>query len=147
MRRNDWMMSLSKLFCVTVIIFLQLLGHHSSVITNNDSLLASQHFTRILKEAKCQTPVPKVIHISDFILSAKRKFVPHCTLLHFCGHFSGCCRQENEECVAKTVEEVKLHFWVIELLPDGKQKKGVDFLTMKNHTECHCQPINDNTPR
>lgn len=81
------------------------------------------------------------------MLSAKKKFVPHCTLLHVCGHFSGCCRQENEQCVAKTAEDVKLYFWVIELTPDGKQKKGVEHIVMKNHTECQCQAINDDIPR
>ena len=119
----------------------------STVISATDSILAYQHFSRVIKEAKCQTPVPKVIQISDHMLSAKKKFIPHCTVLHFCGRFSGCCRQENEQCVPKTVEDVKLYFWVIELTADGKQRKGVEHIVMKNHTECHCQPINEDTPR
>jgi len=115
--------------------------------SKNDSMMASQHFSRIVKEAKCQTPVPRVIHLSDIFPSARKKFVPHCTLLYFCGSYSGCCRQENEQCAPKTIQEVDLYFWVIELTTDGKQKKGVEAITMKNHTECHCQPINNDIPR
>jgi hypothetical protein len=85
--------------------------------------------------------------MSDLYPSARKKFLPHCTLLHFCGKFSGCCRQENEQCVPKTIEEVEIYFWVIELTTDGKQKKGVEYITMKNHTECHCIPINNDIPR
>ena len=111
----------------------------------NESLLASQHFTRILKEAKCQSPVPRVVNIQEIFPSATKKYIPHCTLLHFCGYDSGCCRQENERCVPKTVQKVELYFWTIELTPRG-QKKGVEMITMQNHTECECQPIND-SPR
>jgi hypothetical protein len=111
----------------------------------NESLLASQHFSRILKEAKCQIPVPRVVNIQELFPSATKKYIPHCTLLHFCGYDSGCCRQENERCVPKTVQNVELYFWTIELTPRG-QKKGVEMIIMQNHTECECQHIND-SPR
>lgn len=132
------------MICVSIVLYLISL---TIALNSNESMLASQHFSRIVKEAKCQTPVPRVIHMSDLYPSARKKFLPHCTRLHFCGQFSGCCRQENEQCAPKTIEEVNVYFWVIELTTDGKQKKGVEFITMKNHTECHCIPINNDTPR
>ena len=108
----------------------------------SESLLASQRYNRILKYAKCQTPFARVVNIHhELRLSAVKKYIPHCTILHYCGPHSGCCRQENEQCVPKTVKEVKLYFWTIELTPRG-HKKGIEVITMKNHTECMCAPIN-----
>lgn len=78
---------------------------------------------------------------SELHPSAIKKYIPHCTILHFCGPHSGCCRHENEQCVPKTVEEVKLYFWTIELTPRG-HKKGIEVVSMQNHTECMCAPIN-----
>ena len=108
----------------------------------NESALASQHFSRIIKEAKCKLPVPRVVNIQKMFPSGTKKYIPHCTLLHYCGHESGCCRQENEQCVPKVIETVQLYFWTIELTPSGP-KKGIEMIEMKNHTECMCQPIND----
>lgn len=84
----------------------------------------------------------RVVNInSELHPSAIKKYIPHCTILHYCGPHSGCCRHENEQCVPKTVEEVKLYFWTIELTPRG-HKKGIEVVSMQNHTECMCAPIN-----
>ena len=135
---------------VTIYILLTMSSDHFPIVQPsygdrlNESLLASQHYNHILKFAKCQTPFPRVVNInSELHPSAIKKYIPHCTILHFCGPHSGCCRQENEQCVPKTIEEVKLYFWTIELTPRG-HKKGIEVITMKNHTECICAPINSN---
>ncbi|KAI2807627.1 hypothetical protein BLOT_005565 [Blomia tropicalis] len=108
----------------------------------NESLLASQHYNRILKYAQCGQPMARVVNInSELHPSAIKKYIPHCTIIHHCGPHSGCCRQENEQCVPKTIEEVKLYFWTIELTSRG-HKKGIEVIAMKNHTECMCAPIN-----
>lgn len=137
MRVAAWvkMNIIDLLFCV--ILFLPIMS------AKNESTLASQHYSRVLKEVRCQNPVPRVVHISQLFPSARKKYVPHCTMLYVCGQESGCCRQENEQCVPKTIEDVDLYFWVVELTPKGP-KKGVEVITMKNHTECYCQPLNDN---
>lgn len=127
------------------IFYILLIICEINCIKQNESLLASQHFSRILKEAKCHTPVPRVVNIQELFPSATKKYIPHCTSLHYCGYDTGCCRQENEKCVPKTVEDVDLYFFTVELTPRG-QRKGVEVITMQNHTECMCQPIND-SPR
>lgn len=132
---------------VTLYVLLALASHQLSIVPSycdrlNESLLASQHYNRILKFAKCQTPFPRVVNInSELHPSAIKKYIPHCTILHYCGPHSGCCRQENEQCVPKTIEQVKLYFWTIELTPRG-HKKGIEVISMSNHTECMCAPIN-----
>jgi hypothetical protein len=133
----------------TLYLLLALSSHQLTVLPIycdrlNESLLASQHYNRILKFAKCQTPFPRVVNInSELHPSAIKKYIPHCTILHYCGPHSGCCRQENEQCVPKTMEQVKLYFWTIELTPRG-HKKGIEVISMSNHTSCHCAPINVN---
>lgn len=115
--------------------------------SSKESLLASQHFNRILKEAKCRFPVPRVVHIKDLFpsaVSATKKYIPHCTVLYSCGQFSGCCRQESEQCETNITQQIDLYFRVIELTSDGKQKKSIERLSLKNDTECHCVPINKN---
>lgn len=133
---------------ITLYMLLALSCDHYSVVQCsasdrlNESLLASQHYNRILKFAKCQTPLAQVVNInSELHPSAIKKYIPHCTILHYCGPHSGCCRHENEQCVPKKVEEVKLYFWTIELTPRG-HKKGIEVISMQNHTECMCAPIN-----
>ncbi|XP_054153821.1 snake venom vascular endothelial growth factor toxin barietin-like [Oppia nitens] len=128
-----------------ILLYIAIVIRQINCLKPNESLLASQHFSRILKEAKCQQPVPRVVNIQELFPSATKKYIPHCTLMHFCGYDTGCCRQENERCVPKTVQDVDLYFFTVELTPRG-QRKGVEMITMQNHTECMCQPIND-SPR
>ncbi|KAH9416909.1 hypothetical protein DERP_013880 [Dermatophagoides pteronyssinus] len=74
----------------------------------NESLMASEHYNRILKYAKCQYPHAKIINIQNELQinpSATKKYIPHCTILHYCGENSGCCRLETEHCIPKTIEE------------------------------------------
>jgi len=103
----------------------------------NETRLASLHYGRVLREAKCKKPVPKVIHVLDVHPNGLRKYLPHCTVLHRCGAESGCCGSENQVCQPKTIELVSLYFWVIELSPKVN-KKRVEKLTFENHTECFC---------
>nr|XP_027204465.1 probable serine/threonine-protein kinase MARK-A [Dermatophagoides pteronyssinus] len=124
-------------------------NHYKRLIINqpntNESLMASEHYNRILKYAKCQYPHAKIINIQNELQinpSATKKYIPHCTILHYCGENSGCCRLETEHCIPKTIEEVKLYFWTIEITSRGQHKKGIEIITMKNHTECMCAPIN-----
>ncbi|RWS29460.1 platelet-derived growth factor subunit A-like protein [Leptotrombidium deliense] len=105
---------------------------------NLDSRLASIHVSRILQQAKCKVPVPRVLHILDQYPSATKKYLPHCTILHICGSESGCCSSEYETCFPKTVTNVTLHFFVVELTTNG-QKKYVQKLSFQNHTECECR--------
>lgn len=121
------------------------LNSHTINAKQIESALASQHFKRILKEAKCQVPVPRVVNIQELFPSATKKYIPHCTLLHMCGPESGCCNSETEKCVPKKVQLVDLYFWTIELSGKtrGGQKKAVEVISMQNHTECECKPIND----
>lgn len=110
---------------------------------SNESLLASEHYNRVLKYAKCQYPMAKVVNIQNELQnpSATKKYIPHCTILHYCGEHTGCCRLETEHCIAKTIEMVRLYFWTIEITARG-HKKGIEVIMMKNHTECMCAPIN-----
>ncbi|RWS27911.1 platelet-derived growth factor subunit A-like protein [Leptotrombidium deliense] len=113
--------------------------------SNNDAKLAAIHLSKITKEAKCKKPLPRVVHIEELHPNARKKYLPHCTVLHFCGQETGCCRQENEICSPKTIEEVTLNFWVVELTAFGK-RKGVEKMTFLNHTECDCiSPIGNST--
>ena len=85
----------------------------------------------------------KVVNIQNELQnpSATKKYIPHCTILHYCGEHTGCCRLETEHCIAKTIEMVRLYFWTIEITARG-HKKGIEVIMMKNHTECMCAPIN-----
>lgn len=103
--------------------------------------LASQHYSRVLKEAHCSRPLQRVVHLDQLYPSAHKKYVPRCTVLYVCGDASGCCLQENQQCVAKSHELVTLYFLTVELTEKGNQKKGVEQLVFKNDTECHCQTI------
>lgn len=117
--------------------------NHPQTNSEYESLMASQHYQRIIKFAKCQRPHARVVNVQSELKhnpSASKKYIPHCTILHTCGPHSGCCRMENEQCIPKRIEDVKLYFWTIELTPRG-HKKGIEVITMQNHTECMCAPI------
>lgn len=117
--------------------------NHPQTNSEYESLMASQHYQRIIKYAKCQRPHARVVNVQSELKhnpSASKKYIPHCTILHTCGPHSGCCRLENEQCIPKRIEDVKLYFWTIELTPRG-HKKGIEVITMQNHTECMCAPI------
>ena len=113
-----------------------------------DMKLATNHFSSMLRDAKCERPMPRVVHVSEMFPNARKQYAPHCTVIHFCGDDTGCCH-ENEQCVARHEETIELRFWVVELAADeskdGKkiiQRKGVEKLRFSNATECHCQRNN-----
>lgn len=137
-------MDMTKFFVPFVLLFIvHKLSSLPIVPSRADSLLATQHVNRMIKDASCSKPVPKVVRVQDLLPNSTphKQYLPHCTVLHFCGQESGCCRSERHHCVPKNVEEVKLYFLTVELTPTGT-KKGVETITAKNHTECHCVPIN-----
>lgn len=126
---------------VIILIFVSCCLVESARIKKEDALKASEHFAQVLSEAKCSKPFPRVVKISDMIRNSRKTFVPRCTLLHFCGEETGCCQQENQQCVTKTQEPVTKYFWVVEFTDRG-MKKGVEWMTLMNDTECHCQTVN-----
>lgn len=109
-----------------------------------DVTRASKHFARILTEARCSQPFPRVVKISDVIGNNRKTYLPRCTLLHFCGEETGCCQQENQRCVSAKQETVSLYFWVMEMTDHGS-KKGIEKVQLTNDTECHCQVINSSS--
>ncbi|XP_074602174.1 uncharacterized protein LOC141855885 [Brevipalpus obovatus] len=114
----------------------------SATPSRRDSMLASFHFNRALREARCKDPLPRVVHISDVYMSSRKKYLPHCTVLFRCSQDTGCCHSEDMVCGPKTIQTVKLNFWTVELTRGG-QRKGVEILTFDNHTECECKSIID----
>lgn len=114
----------------------------SATPSRRDSMLASFHFNRALREARCKDPLPRVVHISDVYMSSRKKYLPHCTVLFRCSQDTGCCHSEDMVCGPKTIQRVKLYFWTVELTRSG-QRKGVEILTFDNHTECECKSIID----
>ena len=107
-------------------------------VSRDDALRASQHFTRVLSEAKCSKPYPRVVQLDELFPNSGKKFVPRCTLIHYCGEDTGCCQQENQRCSPLKQEPVTLYFWVIELTNRG-QKRGIEKVTLFNDTECYCK--------
>ncbi|CAG2171803.1 unnamed protein product [Oppiella nova] len=110
----------------------------------NDSQLAAEHFARILKTAKCSQPVPRVIYLSKLFSTYNKKYVPFATVLNICDSTSGCCSDETQRCVAKSIEKVVLHFLVLEVTVEGN-KKSVDAINFNNHTQCECRHINSSS--
>jgi len=112
-------------------------------IKREDASRASKHFARVLKEARCSQPFPRVIKMSDVMPNSTRKtYLPRCTLIHYCGDDTGCCSQDNQRCVAAKKEAITLYFWVMEITDRGS-RKGVEKVVLLNHTECHCQVFNN----
>ena len=128
---------------VVMIILLLIIQNISCLKQSSDSMRAIEHFKRMFKSTKCKEPSPRVVHVNEFMRNSKKKYIPGCTVLHFCDNFSGCCHQESDKCSPKSVSNITLYFLVIELTADGKQRKGVETIVMTNHTECHCRPINE----
>src|SRR5687767_11987007 len=113
-------MNVSNCFVITLIFVSCCLIESARVkIKKEDGLKAQEHFAQVLAEAKCSKPFPRVVKISDIVRNPQKKFVPRCTLLHFCGEETGCCHHENQQCVAKTQEQVIKYFWTIEFVPGG----------------------------
>lgn len=110
----------------------------SAKVSRDDALKASQHFTRVLSEAKCSKPFPRVVKLDELFPNSGKKFVPRCTLIHYCGEDTGCCQQENQKCSPLKQEPITLYFWVVELTNRG-QKRGIEKVTLFNDTECYCK--------
>jgi hypothetical protein len=111
--------------------------------SKNLTQLAAEHFARILKDAKCEKPMPRVVFMKDLFPSHNKRYIPSGTLLHFCGSQSGCCPHESQKCVAKSVQQILLYFRVFELTSSGS-KKSVEAIHFKNDTLCQCKFVNSN---
>ncbi|XP_013794046.1 uncharacterized protein LOC106478078 [Limulus polyphemus] len=110
---------------------------------------ANDHFLKIRKMATCKTPSPQVIRVKDYFPDSSKQYVPRCTILHRCSDQSGCCDDEQHKCGPLRVQEVTLHFYTLHLKNRDLQigiENAVEKLLFINHTECECQPIN-NQPR
>lgn len=73
---------------------------------------ANEHFLRIRTTARCRVPRTRVVHVKEFYSDPSKEYLPRCTVLHRCGDDSGCCDNEQYECVPRTMQEVTLHFYV-----------------------------------
>lgn len=107
---------------------------------------ANEHFLRIRTTARCRVPRTRVVHVKEFYSDPSKEYLPRCTILHRCGDDSGCCDSEQYECVPRTMQEVTLYFYTINLQNQNGDvgiKNSVTKLLFTNHTECECQPIND----
>lgn len=107
---------------------------------------ANEHFLRIRTTARCRVPRTRVVHVKEFYSDPSKEYLPRCTVLHRCGDDSGCCDNEQYECVPRTMQEVTLHFYTIHLQNQNGEvglRNSVTKLLFTNHTECECQPIND----
>lgn len=136
---NQDTLTMERLKLVLILLVPSVMSHIMRM--GSEEMNASLHFSRLIKDGRCKLPFKKLVYLSDLYPSEKKKFVPHATILHFCGSETGCCNSESQVCAPKTQQNVTLVFWVIELTNFG-QKKGVEKLIFRNDTECECQPIN-----
>lgn len=106
---------------------------------------ANEHFLRIRVEARCSVPKPKVIRVKDHYPDPTKEYLPRCTILHRCGDDSSCCDNESFECVAKEIQEVELHFYVLQVKFGSllSSTNTVEKVLFENHTSCWCQGIPD----
>ncbi|KAF7492402.1 hypothetical protein SSS_03234 [Sarcoptes scabiei] len=103
------------------------MNRHRSSIPNQFNaqyqLLASRHYSRVLNLGRCQLPQARIVNVQKELNSSpSKKYIPHCTILHYCGSSTGCCLTETERCVPKTIENVTLYFWTLELTSSGARK-------------------------
>ena len=111
------------------------------IVCDDASHLAAQHFARILKVAKCDKPTQRVVYLSKLFPKVNKKYIPFATILSYCDSTSGCCSDETQRCVAKTIKPITLHFLVLEVTSEGN-RKSVESIGFKNHTQCQCRHIN-----
>lgn len=106
-----------------------------------------EHLVRIHEFGKCKYPIAKVLNVWKELPKELRKentrFHPRCTILHRCSDDSGCCEGSFDRCVAETMEDVQLEFYIIEMTSTST-KRGTTTLTLKNHTKCVCERRNSN---
>lgn len=131
---------MASLLTKSIILLIFVIVNISSCakVSRDDALKASQHFSRVLSEAKCAKPFPRVVKMDELFPNSGKKFVPRCTLIHYCGDDTGCCQHENQRCSPLKQEPVTLYFWVVELTNRG-QKRGIEKVTLLNDTECYCK--------
>ena len=107
----------------------------------NGSQLAAKHFARVLKTAKCDKPVPRVVYLSKLFPQINKKYIPFATILHVCDSSSGCCSDESYRCSPKRADRITLHFITYELTDQGNMR-NTEALKFDNHTQCQCKHIN-----
>lgn len=73
--------------------------------------LAFKHKMKVVKDAACRKPMPKVIKVSDVYPSATKIYLPQCTIIHQCAEDTGCCSGPFEKCGPKSSEKVDLYFY------------------------------------
>ena len=110
-------------------------------VCDKPSHLAAEHFARVMKYAKCDKPVPRVIYLSKLFPKINKKYIPFATVLSVCDSSAGCCSDESHRCVPKTIKPITLHFLSLELTAEGN-KKSVEAINFENHTQCICRHIN-----
>ena len=110
-------------------------------VCDNGSQLAAQHFALMMKVAKCDKPVPRVVYLSKLYPKINKKYIPFATVLSVCDSSAGCCSDESHRCVPKTIESITLHFLALELTAEGNTK-SVEAINFENHTQCLCRHIN-----
>uniref|UniRef100_A0A1A9ZSK7 Platelet-derived growth factor (PDGF) family profile domain-containing protein n=1 Tax=Glossina pallidipes TaxID=7398 RepID=A0A1A9ZSK7_GLOPL len=71
--------------------------------------LASAHHRRIVGEAICRLPQPRVERIRR---DPWKIYTPHCTVLHRCADDTGCCPSERQTCAPKRTKTVDLYFFI-----------------------------------
>ncbi|GAB0089101.1 sarcoplasmic reticulum histidine-rich calcium-binding protein [Sergentomyia squamirostris] len=100
---------------------------------------AMEHTSRILHEAECKWPRPKVIPVPNN--DTAKTYTPHCTILHRCDDDTACCIHEGMKCTALETTTVRLYFHVTNI----GRRHSIEQLTFVNHTRCHCVNRNSAT--
>lgn len=105
---------------------------------------ANLHFLKIRNDARCRTPGTKVIRVKDYYPDPTKEYLPRCTIIYRCGDDSGCCDNDAFQCVPRFVQEVALPFYTLHISKQGvKIGNTIEKLLFINHTQCECQPVND----
>ncbi|KAI5753326.1 hypothetical protein M8J77_025922 [Diaphorina citri] len=102
--------------------------------------LAFKHKMKVVKDAACRKPMPKVIKVSDVYPSATKIYLPQCTIIHQCAEDTGCCSGPFEKCGPKSSEKVDLYFYAYSTssIVRGASPHQIEKLGFYNHTECEC---------
>ncbi|XP_023236810.1 uncharacterized protein LOC111633999 isoform X4 [Centruroides sculpturatus] len=105
---------------------------------------ANLHYLKIRDVARCRTPGSRVIRVKDYYPDPSKEYLPRCTVVYRCGDDSGCCDNDAFQCVPRFVQEVALPFYTLHVGKQGlKIGNTIEKLLFINHTQCECQPVND----
>ncbi|CAH1159467.1 unnamed protein product [Phaedon cochleariae] len=96
-----------------------------------------EHYVRVNQQAKCLTPLPRVIPVQQEHPDSSKIYTPQCTVLYRCAEDSGCCRRHTK-CQHKRRVLVPLYFYAKSV---GSSQNKIVKLELYNHTECECKEI------